>query len=80
MSNLWLWAQLVLLCLWVVSGGKDRVVKKKPIAVTDPLRLRSLEEWINLGKEALIKSCEAAGIATRGSIVQMAKRLLKVLR
>ena len=50
-------------------------VRKRPVAVTDPYSLRTLEDWINLGKEVLIKSCEVAALPTTGEITSLARRL-----
>ena len=56
-------------------GGKEKVVKKRPVAVTDPWSLRSLDDWIDLGLTVLQKSCEAAALPTAGSITTLARRL-----
>ena len=59
---------LLALCYFpCILAGKDKIVLKKPIAVTDPMGLRSLEDWINLGEVVLRKSCIAAKIPSSGS-------------
>ena len=63
-----------------ILAGKDKSVKKKPIAVTDPLGLRTLEDWLNLGEVVLKKSCLAVKIPMSGSAVTMARRLLNYYR
>ena len=68
----------LLFLLWmveVVLSGKDKVVKKRPVAVTDPWSLRTLNDWVNLGEAVLKKSCMAANLSPRGSIVVLARRL-----
>ena len=70
-------------CWWIllfdwsllVYAGKDKCVKKRTVAVTDPWGLRSLEDWINLGPLVLKKSCEAANLSSVGSLLTLAKRL-----
>ena len=71
------WHLVLVMLLWmpVVLSGKDKIVKKRPIAVTDPWSVRSLEEWINLGELVLKKSCVAANLCQTGSIITLARRL-----
>ena len=64
--------------LLLADAGKEKKlkeVKKRPGAVSDPLRLRSLDDWINLGKIVLMQSCEAAGLQATGPITALARRL-----
>ena len=72
------------LCLLVIAvsfdwgeAGKEKTkdVKKKPIAVTDPKSLRSLQDWANLGKTVLRLSCDAIGLPMEGSTTELATRL-----
>ena len=68
---------LPLLFLWlvVVKAGKDKSVKKRPVAVSDPMGLRSLDDWNKLGRDVLTKSCKAANLPTSGTNFGMASRL-----
>ena len=68
---------MLLMLLWMsfVLAGKDKIVKKRPIAVTDPWSVRSLEDWINLGELVLKKSCVAANLCQTGSILTLSRRL-----
>ena len=59
----------------VHAGKEKQTTKKRPVAVTNPYAIKSLEEWINLGKTVLEKSCTAANLPVSGSIVTMARRL-----
>ena len=54
---------------------KEKTVKKRPVAVSDPWGLRSLEDWVNLGLVVLKKSCEAANLSPNGSSTTLARRL-----
>ena len=63
-------------CIGFVPAAKEKIVKKRPIAVSDPWSLRSLDDWINLGHSVLKKSCEAANLPSTGSITMLARRLL----
>ena len=71
------WHLLLVMMWWMpmVLTGKDKIVKKRPIAVTDPWSLRSMDEWINLGELVLKKSCVAANLCQSGSILTLARRL-----
>ena len=59
--------------VWYVDTAKP--VRKRPTPVTDPLRLRSLDEWVALGREALQLSCNAVNLDPVGSVNQLARRL-----
>ena len=71
------WHLVLLMLLWmpIMLAGKDKTVKKRPIAVTDPWSVRSLEDWINLGELVLKKSCVAANLCQTGSILTLSRRL-----
>ena len=73
------WHLMLLMLLWMslVLAGKDKIVKKRPIAVTDPWSVRSLEDWINLGEMILKKSCVAANLCQTGSILTLSRRLFQ---
>ena len=73
---------IVLFCIITIGfdcgdAGKEKVkdVKKKPVAVTDPKGMRSLQDWTNLGKVSLRLSCEAIGLPSEGSTTELATRL-----
>ena len=68
-------AVCLFLLVMPVLGGKEKVVKKRPVAVTDPWSLRTLDDWIDLGLTVLQKSCEAAALPSSGSITTLARRL-----
>ena len=57
------------------AGKEKKQVRKKNVPVTDPLCLRTIDDWINLGKESLVLSCNAAGILPSSSITHMARSL-----
>ena len=59
--------------VWCADTAKP--VRKRPTPVTDPLRLRSLDEWVALGREALQLSCNAVNLDPVGSVNQLARRL-----
>ena len=64
------------LLLWwsiAIDSGKDKIVKKRPVAVTDPWGLRNLKDWINLGPFVLKKSCEAVNLSPVGSLITLAR-------
>ena len=70
---------LVMVGLWILVLGtsmgtkeKSKVTRKKPIAVTNPQNMRTLEEWINLEREVLEKSCKAVKLPSDGTLMEMA--------
>ena len=69
------WMFFLLTWLVIVLAGKDKPVKKRPVAVTDPMGMRSLDDWINLGRDVLVKSCAAANLPATGTAFGMASRL-----
>ena len=71
------WHLVLVMMIWVslVLSGKDKVVKERPIAVTDPWSVRSIDDWINLGDLVLKKSCLAANLSQTGSITTLARHL-----
>ena len=58
---------LLILVLGTSMGTKEKskVTRKKPIAVTDPQCMRTLEEWINLEREVLAKVVQGGEITIR---------------
>ena len=83
MSRYTLGFVLGLLVLGMMHATKDKKkdTKKKPIAVTDPLGLRSFEDWVNLGEDVLSLSCRVASLpaefSAEGTICEMARRLFE---
>ena len=71
------WLCVLLGCYSLVKAGKDKVVRKKSTAVTDPFGSKSLSEWSELDKEVLVKSCDVAGLTTSGNTRILAVRLYK---
>ena len=74
-STLWKWTILLLTLLILISpthAGKDR---KKADHVVDPTGVRSVNEWLAIGTDALISSCETAGLPTDGTDEERALRL-----
>ena len=64
--------------LVLASGGrgtKQKETRKRPVPVTDPMSLRSLQDWVDLGKEALALSCSAVNISPVGATETLARRL-----
>ena len=66
----------IILTINIALGGKEKkVTRKKPIAVTDPLNMKTLEEWRELGRECLERSCSAVEMSTEGTIEELARSL-----
>ena len=59
---------------------KSKVTRKKPMAVTDPRNMRTLEDWINLEGEVLEKSCKAVKLPADGTLTEMARSLMQFYR
>ena len=62
--------------LLLVSGAKDKTVKKRPVAVPDPWSLRRFADWVTLGESVLQKSCIAANLSPNGPLTSLARSLL----
>ena len=73
---------LLILVLGTSMGTKEKskVTRKKPIAVTDPQNMRTLEEWINLEREILEKSCKVVKLPSDGTLTEMARSLMQFYR
>ena len=67
---------LVVLVLLNYAAKCAKPVRKRPTPVTDPPRMRSLEDWVSLGREALLLSCNAVNLDPVRTIHQLAQRLL----
>ena len=59
---------------------KAKVTRKKPMAVTDPQNMRTLEDWVNLEREVLEKSCKAVKLPADGTLTEMARNLMHFYR
>ena len=59
---------------------KSKVTRKKPMAVTGPQNMRTLEDWINLESEVLEKSCKAVKLPANGTLREMARSLMQFYR
>ena len=66
---------LCFICMIHATKDRERSTRKKPIAVTDPYHLRSVDDWFELGDTVLKKSCEAANLPQTGGLLAMATRL-----
>ena len=73
---------LLILVLGTSMGTKEKskVTRKKPIAVTDPQNMPTLEEWINLEREILEKSCKAVKLPSDGTLTEIARSLMQFYR
>ena len=70
---------VVLVCASQAAKEKQKVTRKKPLAVTDPHNMRTFEDWINLEREVLEKSCNAVKLTSDGSLTEMARSLKELL-
>ena len=59
---------------------KQKVTRKKPLAVTDPHNMRTFEDWINLEREVLEKSWKAVKLPSDDSLTEMARSLQNFYR
>ena len=66
----------ILISINIALGGKEKkATRKKPMAVSDPRNMRSLEDWRDLDRECLELSCSAVGMTTEGTIEELARSL-----
>ena len=56
-------ALLVVSC--VLTSAMD--TRKKPVACTHPRGWKSVEDWVALGSEALVRSCQFVHLPTSGA-------------
>ena len=78
----WIKVGLLLLVLGTSMGTKEKskITRKKPMAVTNPQNMRTLEDWINLEREVLEKSCKAVKLPADGTLTEMARSLMQFYR
>ena len=72
--TLWKWTILILTLTLIhtTHAAKDR---KKADQVTDPTGVRTVDDWLEIGPDALISSCDTAGLPSEGTDRELAERL-----